>query len=1023
MATAEMVEEVRRRIDIAARKKSEKLDLSGLDLRHWPAELETSALPSRLSTLKRIDLDHNALTVLPAWICELPRLEVLHAGFNRLSQVPADLAKLTKLQLLALEHNQLRSLPQTLCALSSLKRLDLTANYLAALPDCIRSMRALGGLYLSQNRLMEMPEWTCELVELRALHLGANSLRRLPEGLGKLTHLQEMYLESNELTELPASMHKILGLKSFSIADGTGYMGWDASPYTGALQLKDNPLNPELEAALEDGMSSLMAYLSGLAQSVPLNEAKLVLIGEGEVGKSSLLAALRGEPWVEGRLTTHGIEVKKVEITLDDGRTLDLNCWDFGGQPIYRATHQLFFSAPAIYVVVWKPREGPDQGFVDYWIRLIKHRAGSDVRIMVVATHGGPKERQPHIDEATIRNTYGAMICGFYHVDSKSGVEIARLKTDLGKVAQELPHIGRKYPLVWKRVREALRALREPFLTYDAFCTLCHERGLEEDQTAAFASVSNTTGHLIHYGEDPGVSNIVVLKGDWLSTAISFVLEDKVTLDQNGLISHVRLREIWNDPSRPPEARYDDWLHPVFLRLMERFDLSYRISSDALDGTQGEASLIAQLVPSERPNIPPAWSNPAHGETTHVNVCKIIDGETGFSARAEGILYQLIVRLHRYSLGRRNFADSRHWQKGVLLDDGYHGRAMVELEGNNIRISAFAAYPVLLMHTITEEIRWLVARFWKGLTCEIMVPCAEPCGRGQPGTGLFSVEKLMTSRSRGESFPCSMPNCSEWQSIDRLLLNARTPEPIIVDADKVLSRLKEGHDQIVALVRDGTTILSAQLGKAMSQVDAHFIALMTSLNDEARDGPRLFSIEPLEPTFFDQPKWLSQKMRITLWCEHSRLPVRLLDPKQPNAGVYDIVVPRQWLEAVAPYVRFIATTLSLAIPIAPIAAQVLMEPAEHKQLASQLERVEKAFGALEKSGTRAARFLRRKDASTTPREVSTDRQGMSLRIVHTLLKQHDPDFGGLVRVQNRRYEYLWVHRRYVTEYYPEPPVF
>ena len=73
--------------------------------------------------------------------------------------------------------------------------------------------------------------------------------------------------------------------------------------------------------------------------------------------------------------TTHGIEIKPVKVTDPDSETeITLNGWDFGGQRVYRPTHQLFFSAPAVYLVVWKPREGPQQGFVKEWIKLIKHR-------------------------------------------------------------------------------------------------------------------------------------------------------------------------------------------------------------------------------------------------------------------------------------------------------------------------------------------------------------------------------------------------------------------------------------------------------------------------------------------------------------------------------------------------------------------------------------------------------------------------------------------------------------------------
>lgn len=42
--------------------------------------------------------------------------------------------------------------------------------------------------------------------------------------------------------------------------------------------------------------------------------------------------------------------------------------------------------------------------------------------------------------------------------------------------------------------------------------------------------------------------------------------------------------------------------------------------------------------------------------------------------------------------------------------------------------------------------------------------------------------------------------------------------------------------------------------------------------------------------------------------------------------------------------------------------------------------------------------------------------GAILREVHTFLKDEDPGFGGLVRVQNKRREFLWVHERFVSEY-------
>jgi internalin A len=42
--------------------------------------------------------------------------------------------------------------------------------------------------------------------------------------------------------------------------------------------------------------------------------------------------------------------------------------------------------------------------------------------------------------------------------------------------------------------------------------------------------------------------------------------------------------------------------------------------------------------------------------------------------------------------------------------------------------------------------------------------------------------------------------------------------------------------------------------------------------------------------------------------------------------------------------------------------------------------------------------------------------GATLREFQALLKAKDPSFGGLVRVRNKRNEFLWVHERFEGEY-------
>ncbi len=57
---------------------------------------------------------------------------------------------------------------------------------------------------------------------------------------------------------------------------------------------------------------------------------------------------------------------------------------------------------------------------------------------------------------------------------------------------------------------------------------------------------------------------------------------------------------------------------------------------------------------------------------------------------------------------------------------------------------------------------------------------------------------------------------------------------------------------------------------------------------------------------------------------------------------------------------------------------------------------------------------------TTPPDWEQGRairaRGAMLREPHRLLEEKDPTFGGLVRVQNKRREFLWVHPRFAGEY-------
>ncbi|MEJ7630940.1 MAG: hypothetical protein WKF28_00410 [Rubrobacteraceae bacterium] len=100
----------------------------------------------------------------------------------------------------------------------------------------------------------------------------------------------------------------------------------------------------------------------------------MLVVGEGGVGKTSMLSALRSEQFNSSESTTHGIAIHPIELAHPEepNTTMQLNAWDFGGQEIYHATHQFFITNRSLFLLVWNARHGFEQGKLYYWLDTIQ---------------------------------------------------------------------------------------------------------------------------------------------------------------------------------------------------------------------------------------------------------------------------------------------------------------------------------------------------------------------------------------------------------------------------------------------------------------------------------------------------------------------------------------------------------------------------------------------------------------------------------------------------------------------------
>ena len=178
----------------------------------------------------------------------------------------------------------------------------------------------------------------------------------------------------------------------------------------------------------------------------------------------------------------------------------------------------------------------------------------------------------------------------------------------------------------------------EAYLPLDRVLAICKEHKIEEEDARLLLRICRRVGDLIHYEHDPALRDIVVLKPDWLATAMSFVLDDKQTRDEpwSGELRAAGRAVERSGPDRRNRVTRPS-LHPLFLRLMERFDLSYkwpyrdRVWPGGMGGTRNRrlayepdratGSGRSSRVPGSRV----AGAMPADGDEQQVQICRIVE--------------------------------------------------------------------------------------------------------------------------------------------------------------------------------------------------------------------------------------------------------------------------------------------------------------------------------------------------------------------------------------------------------------
>jgi len=526
----------------------------------------------RLKELSKLDLTGNCLTRLPCEIGLLTNLRELVLAGNWLSLLPSEIGSLQKLVKLDLEHNCLERLPKEINKLVKLECLYISDNKLRALPSHIGKIKNLRSLRLDNNRRISIGKEIAQLTSLEELSLCCNGITEIPPEFGNLGELKQLNLFNNKLKKIPAELGQLSKLIK--------------------LDVSKNPLTSPQPEVVNQGTKAVLAYLrEQLKAKKGQWISKILLVGEGGVGKTSLLRALKREEFKEGLETTHGIGVEKLELghPREIGVTMQLNTWDFGGQQIYHATHQFFLTNRSLFVLVWDARHGWEAGKLYNWLDRIQAKA-PESPVMIVAAHIDERDADLPLDD--LKRKY-PQIEGNYKVSNKAGTGIEKFREKLAEVAADLPLMGEEWPASWLDAANEIRDREESYISPKDLYELMAEQEIKGESTDVLVRWLHELGDILYFKDDEEINDLVILNPEWVTKAISDVLESKEVIKQDGIFTHQHMDELWTE--------IDENIKGHFLRLMERFDLSYRTLEDR------EISLVVERLPLKPPDYRKRW--------------------------------------------------------------------------------------------------------------------------------------------------------------------------------------------------------------------------------------------------------------------------------------------------------------------------------------------------------------------------------------------------------------------------------
>jgi hypothetical protein len=409
------------------------------------------------------------------------------------------------------------------------------------------------------------------------------------------------------------------------------------------INVYNNPLELPPSSVIDLGQETIKNYYETTKKfgHAPLSEGRIIVVGDGSAGKSSLIERVMYNNFEQGKSQTNGIFIEHWQLNHNDGRQLTFHIWDFGGQEIQHAVHKFFFTEGCLYVLVLDNRKEEEP---EYWLQQIESLGG---KALVLVVFNKQDDNVTEIaDRKFLKEKYPNII-GFYNTSCKTGTGIDDFIIDLKNNVIKLRTVEEQFPNNWFNIKKEIEKCtsgEQHYLDYHTFSEICNKNNANNERTQKLLLKYFTTIGAVTWFGDTYLNFLHVLSPKWITQGVYKIITSKKTAKLFGIINIKDFKELL-EPISKMDYTYDENHYGYILSMMKKFDLCYTPDDKIL------------LIPSAFGKVPKVEYSDFRGEKVRTYILQFKD-------------YMPLALIHRFTAKKLpNAFDNNYWYSGIVIRD------------------------------------------------------------------------------------------------------------------------------------------------------------------------------------------------------------------------------------------------------------------------------------------------------------------------------------------------------------------